>query len=195
MKYVVGLGNPGRRYAGTRHNLGWMVLDEMAARLGAQSEKERWGGLTAGTHEVTLLKPMTFMNRSGRSVARLVEETGAVEDDLLIVMDDLDLTFGTVRMRANGSSGGHRGLQSVIERLGSSDIARLRLGIGPCPPAMDPRDFVLSRFEEEELPVVNRMVRRAAEAALCWVEEGVQAAMSRYNGPVEAPAEGAESGR
>jgi PTH1 family peptidyl-tRNA hydrolase len=161
-----------------------MVLDEMANRLRVERERERWGGLAVRSGDLVLLKPMTFMNRSGQSVARMMRETDAEKDDLLVVMDDLDLTLGTVRMRPGGSSGGHRGLQSVIDHMGARDFSRLRLGIGPCPSAIEPRDFVLSEFTEDEKPVVHRMVQRAAEAAMCWVGDGTRVAMSRYNGPV-----------
>lgn len=183
---MVGLGNPGRRYVETRHNLGWMVLDELGSRLGVRDEREKWDGLRALAGDLTLFKPLTFMNNSGEAVSRLKSDTYASDDELLVVMDDLDLAFGTVRLRPGGSSGGHRGLKSVLNRLGTQDIPRLRLGIGPCPTDMEPKEYVLSRFSEDELPVVNQMVRQAARSVLCWAEEGMETAMSRHNSRVKA---------
>jgi len=184
MRFVVGLGNPGRRYVRTRHNLGWRVVDAVASALDIQGERECWHGLAAWTDEVTLFKPLTHMNQSGRAVAKLVRETAVCLDDLLVVLDDLNLPLGTVRMRARGSAGGHRGLQSVIDWLQTDVFPRLRLGIGPATGVCSGREFVLSPFEEAELPVVDRMLGRAALAVQCWLKEGVQAAMSRYNGAV-----------
>ncbi|MFW6279994.1 MAG: aminoacyl-tRNA hydrolase, partial [Planctomycetota bacterium] len=129
--------------------------------------------------------PLTFMNRSGEAIGRLIASTRAPVEDLLVVMDDLNLEFGTVRLRAGGSAGGHRGLKSVIDRLGTDDIPRLRLGIGPCPREISGKNYVLGEFTEEEMPVVDRMVERGARAAMCWAEEGVDMAMSRYNGTVD----------
>ncbi|MFW6044291.1 MAG: aminoacyl-tRNA hydrolase [Planctomycetota bacterium] len=185
MKYIAGLGNPGRRYRRTRHNLGWMVLHEMADELEAGDEEERWGGIRLRVGKITLFKPLTFMNRSGEAIGRLIASTRAPTEDLLVVMDDLNLEFGTVRLRAGGSAGGHRGLKSVIDRLGTDDIPRLRLGIGPCPREISGKNYVLGEFTEEEMPVVDRMVERGARAAMCWAEEGVDMAMSRYNGTVD----------
>ncbi len=185
MKFVVGLGNPGREYTDTRHNVGWWVLDELADDMHLKAEREKWRGLAARKGEVTLFKPMTFMNDSGRAVAAMAEETGAPLHDILVVLDDLNLKLGTIRTRAGGSAGGHRGLQSVIDRLGTDEFPRLRLGIGPFA-GVDSRPFVLSPFSDSELPIVERMVARSLEAVWCWLREGVSAAMSRYNGAVPA---------
>ena len=191
MKFVVGLGNPGERYVHTRHNIGWWVLDELAAALGIAQERERWEGLLVGTDRLTLFKPLTHMNESGRAVAALANETGAALPDLLVVLDDLNLSLGTLRLRPRGSAGGHRGLQSVIDCLGTEEFSRLRLGIGPGAPVENGRDFVLSPFEQEELLITDRLVERAVLAVRCWVEEGVEAAMSRYNGQVNGADESA----
>jgi len=187
VKFVVGLGNPGREYLDTRHNLGWWVVDELAAVLGAGEESERWLGLVVRAGEVTLLKPLTYMNDSGHAVARLVADTQAAPEDVLVVVDDLSLELGTLRIRTGGSSGTHHGLESVIECIGTDAFPRLRLGIGPCAEGQEWRDFVLSPFDEGELPVVEQLVARAVEAVRCWLAEGAAAAMSRFNGPVEAP--------
>lgn len=185
MKYIVGLGNPGRRYARSRHNFGWMVLDDIAEMKGVTGWTKKWNGRRARTNKLLLFKPQTFMNRSGNAVREMIDDTGADAEDLLVLMDDLDLNFGTVRLRPSGSAGGHRGLQSIIDALGTREIPRLRLGIGPCAPDVPPREFVLQDFDEDESLVLTRVVRHAAEAALSWEEEGIELAMSRYNGQME----------
>jgi len=190
VKYVVGLGNPGKQYARTRHNLGWMVLDLLAERLGIRDWRRRWSGLVAAAGEWTLLLPTTYMNESGRSVAALIADTGTGLDDVLIVLDDLNLPLGSLRMRRGGSSGGHHGLESIASWLGTEGFPRLRVGIGPCPPHAEPREFVLSPFAPAEDALMAKTVQRAADSLLCWHLEGAQAAMDRYNGPVEAPREG-----
>jgi len=188
VKFVIGLGNPGSRYVHTRHNLGWRVLDALAAELPTEEQREMCEGLAARAGCVTLFKPLTYMNESGRAVARLASDRGVGPQDMLVVLDDLNLPLGSVRLRAGGSAGGHRGLQSVIDALGTEQVPRLRLGIGPLREGMSARQFVLSPFEETELESCNRMVERAVAAVLCWLAEGVEAAMSRYN--VTAGSEG-----
>lgn len=180
VRIIAGLGNPGRRYANTRHNMGWLALDGLAARCDG-TEEERCGGLLFRSEPLWLFKPLDYMNGSGPPVARLVAEAGLAVDDLLVLLDDLNLSMGTIRIRAGGSSGGHKGLASVIEALGTDQFPRLRMGIGPCPAEVDAIDFVLSPFEPEELEKAERMGREAAEAAWCWAREGVQAAMNRFN--------------
>ena len=195
VKLVVGLGNPGEWYAQTRHNLGWRVIDELARGWSFECEEVRCGGLllVEGVasqdgprrigDSVELFKPLTYMNESGRAVADLTDESGVAFEDVLVVLDDLNLPLGTLRMRAGGSAGGHRGLESVMLHMGTDQFPRLRLGIGPAPAARTGRDFVLSPFDQEDLPLVERMIGQAARAAECWVKEGLEAAMSRYNGP------------
>ena len=195
-KLVVGLGNPGGRYADTRHNLGWRVVDELARAWRFEDEEARCGGLLLASDavpreqaqcpgiSVQLFKPLTYMNDSGCAVAGLIRETSVALQDVLVVLDDLNLPLGTLRMRAGGSAGGHRGLESVTLHLGTEQFPRLRLGIGPLPAAGPGRDFVLSPFGPEELPLVERLIEQAARAAECWVKEGLEAAMSRFNGPL-----------
>lgn len=185
MKFVIGLGNPGEQYARTRHNVGWLVLDRLARVWHIEREHVRWEGLVASKRAVKLFKPLTSMNESGRAVALLVGAADVGLDEVLVVLDDLNLSLGTVRLRADGSAGGHHGLESVIETLGTDRFPRLRLGIGPRQPDLPGKDFVLSSFDEGELPLVKQLVERAALAAQCWVKDGLEAAMSRYNGPVE----------
>lgn len=183
-KLICGLGNPGSDYAQTRHNLGFLVVEEVAARAGL-----RWGrsrllasvarGVVAGSDAI-LAKPSTFMNDSGQAVARLLKWYKIDAAAMLIVCDDLDLPFGQLRLRARGSPGGHNGLLSIGQQLATTDFARLRIGIGR-PRHGEPRDYVLSRFsatEREELPGV---VERAADAAEMYLREGILAAMNTFN--------------
>lgn len=183
-KLICGLGNPGPDYAQTRHNLGYMVVEEFAARASL-----RWGrsrllasvarGAVAGTDTI-LAQPSTFMNDSGQAVSRLVKWHKIDPAAILIVCDDLDLPFGQLRLRARGSPGGHNGLISIGQHLGTTEFARLRIGIGR-PRHGEPRDYVLSRFsatEREELPA---LVARAADAAEMYLREGILAAMNAFN--------------
>jgi len=189
---IVGLGNPGRRYRGTRHNLGFAVIEELVQRLGVrkgrhlfEADVAEWSG---SRDKVLLVRPLTYMNLSGRSVAPLVRYYQIALADLLVICDDLHLPVGQLRVRRRGSAGGHKGLLSIEQALGSSDYPRLRIGIGS-PGTRDPVAFVLDRFSEEELPVIQGAVARAADAARVWAEEGIEAAMNRFN--VRAAADGA----
>jgi len=184
---VVGLGNPGPDYAQTRHNVGWMALEKVAARRGPVREEFRGDGALGRARGLLLFKPLLYMNRSGPPVARLLRETGAEVDELLVLADDLNLPLGSIRIRAGGSSGGHNGLGSLIEALGTEQFPRLRMGIGPRPGRTDARDFVLSAFADSEWDAVEEMTERAAEAVECWLDEGLQEAMSRFNRRSENP--------
>jgi PTH1 family peptidyl-tRNA hydrolase len=185
VRIIVGLGNPGPDYAETRHNAGWMAVEKLAARLGRVREEFRGDGMLGRAQGALLFKPLLYMNRSGRPVARLLRETDAALEELLVLADDLNLPLGTVRLRPGGSAGGHNGLGSLIEALGSDQFPRLRMGIGPRPQGVDARDFVLSPFPEAEWDAVEEMTERAAEAALCWMKDGIEEAMNRYNRGVE----------
>ncbi len=185
VKLVVGLGNPGPQYARTRHNLGFMCVDKLAQSRGLRFDRKQAESLVAMgqiDHEpVVLAKPQTFMNQSGKAVAALVRRHGVALRDLLVVYDDLDLPLGTLRLRERGSPGTHNGMRSVVESLGSRDFPRLRLGIGPLPPGVDPVDFVLSPFRPEEQAVVQQAIDLAADAIATWILEGPVVAMNRYN--------------
>jgi PTH1 family peptidyl-tRNA hydrolase len=183
VKIIAGLGNPGPRYSRTRHNVGWLTLDRLAGLCGAEREQDRAGGVLAACQRLRLFKPLSYMNLSGAPVARLMRELEAGPADLLVVLDDMDLGLGRVRLRRRGSSGGHKGLLSVSEALGTEEFCRLRLGIGPRPAGVDGREFVLSPFAPEESDAVESMTERAARAALCWADEGAEAAMNRFNAP------------
>lgn len=187
MRYVVGLGNPGSRFDGTRHNLGYRVVDELARRRRLSLSRELCRALVGDDGVVTLVKPLTFMNRSGYAVRCLTERSGDEAEKMLMVYDDVNLPFGTLRLRPSGQPGGHRGMESVSENLRTTSIPRLRLGIGPPPPGQELSDFVLSPFEVDERDEVEVLVERAADAAESWLGEGAEAAMNRFNGPVVEP--------
>jgi PTH1 family peptidyl-tRNA hydrolase len=182
---VIGLGNVGADYKHTRHNVGFAVLVRVAAVLKAESRPEtpdyRWAVARSRLQPVTLAWPTTLMNRSGRAAARLVEEHQLAPEQMLVVVDDFNLPLGRLRMRHRGSDGGHNGLASLIDHLGTEDFPRLRLGIGPVPDDMEVTDFVLGRFTEPEIETADRMITSAAEAVLFALEHGLDEAMTRYN--------------
>lgn len=189
MKLIVGLGNPGKKYDQTRHNVGFDVIREIGRKFDVGRPKARFQGETVdfqlggelGTEKIILLSPLTYMNESGRSVRAAVDFFQLDETrDLLIICDDFHLEFGKIRFRPKGSSGGQRGLESIIGHLGQ-DLSRLRIGIGIPPAGWKVSDYVLSRFREEESEELKECVSRSAAAALCWAEHGVSEAMNRYN--------------
>lgn len=189
---VVGLGNPGERYRRTRHNIGFMVIDGLAARAGVRTGRlaaEAWVAEAAlGGEQVLLVKPQTFMNRSGVAVERLLSLEGGSVQELVVVTDDVALPLETLRIRERGSHGGHNGLRSLIEALGSSEFVRVRVGVGR-EGAGELADYVLSPFLPDEGLVVQELVGRAGDAVVCLIEEGPAAAMNRFNGPATRPAE------
>jgi PTH1 family peptidyl-tRNA hydrolase len=201
MKLVAGLGNPGSRYEGTRHNLGFRVVDVLAGRWRIEVTRQKFsawvGDGTVAGQRTMLLKPTTFMNLSGQAVQAAVAFHKLPLEDLLIVSDDLDLPAGALRVRASGSSGGHRGLESIIQLLGSEAFARIRIGIGRAD-RDDAVSHVLGGFAPDEEAIVEAAVRRAADAVECWLTEGVAAAMNRFNFSVdrtERPKDGAGPGK
>ncbi len=181
---IVGLGNPGPEYAGNRHNAGFQCLARFAERHGLRFSFYRFrASLAEGTvasRRVLLARPLTYMNESGQAVAPLVRRYGVPMAGLLIVYDDLDLPLGRIRLRAGGSSGGHRGLDSILRHLGTTEVPRLRLGIGR-PAYGDPVDYVLSDWRPEERMVMDAAYDRASQAIDCFLEEGIVAAMNRFN--------------
>lgn len=184
MKVIVGLGNPGPRYKDTRHNIGYMVLEELAARWPVQRQDSKFDAIIGHTvirgHKALLVKPLTYMNLSGGAVQPLAHFYKLLPEDLLIILDDMDLPPGAVRIRASGGSGGHNGLKSVIERMGGADIPRMRIGIGR-PEHHATVDWVLSRIDGADAPVVRAAIKNAADAVECLVEEGINSAMNTYN--------------
>jgi PTH1 family peptidyl-tRNA hydrolase len=185
---VVGLGNPGPDYAGTRHNVGFAVAHRLADALRAQPfdrtpDYDSWSGHVPGEEGATLvvLTPLTFMNASGRALREFGRRFGLAKERILVVVDDVYLPLGTLRLRARGSDGGHNGLESVRIALGSDEFARLRIGVGLGEGMPTLADHVLSQFVPEELPVLNEVLRIAQEAALTWAREGIASAMNRFN--------------
>ena len=185
MKLIVGLGNPDRRYRRTRHNVGWDVIERLARRWGVTLDQEdgwaRVGSTKVGRHRILLAKPQTYVNRSGVAVADLLRRHRVRVEDLLVIADDLDLPSGRLRLRGAGSHGGHNGLRSIIEALGRDDFPRLRVGIGRPPAGVDPAEFVLTPFREDEDGVMQAALDRAADAVETVLREGLPAAMNRFN--------------
>jgi peptidyl-tRNA hydrolase, PTH1 family len=185
MKLVVGLGNPGRKYEGTRHNVGFRVVAELAARHGRTKPKQAFQGevieSSLDQEKILLLSPHTLMNLSGGSVLAARDFYKIAEPELLVVSDDLNLPLGKLRFRPSGSSGGQRGLEDIIRRLGTDAVPRLRVGIGGPPAGRDAADWVLGRFAKAEVPEIDVAVMRAADAVESWVREGLTVAANRFN--------------
>lgn len=182
MKLIVGLGNPGARYACTRHNAGFWVLDEIARRA-AGSWRSKADAVFCELADVVLLKPQTFVNLSGGCVHKFARYRNIEDADILVVLDDLDMPAGRVRVRTQGTSGGHKGMRSIIERFGTHQIARIKLGIGRPPDGVDPADYVLMQLDDQSRSVFKRAVTEAADACLKVIEEGIVCAMNEFNGP------------
>lgn len=182
---IAGLGNPGPEHAANRHNVGFRCVERLAAAHGLVFDKrQKYGCLALGTildRRVVLVKPQTFMNESGRAVVALMRFYQVPPERTLIIYDDLDLPPGTVRLRPEGGSGGHKGMRSIIEHLGSRNFPRLRIGIGRPPGRMDPAAYVLQDFSAEEQPLVEEALARAVTAVETWLREGIVMAMSRHN--------------
>mgnify|MGYP001045512896 CR=1 FL=1 len=185
MKIIIGLGNPGRKYERTRHNIGFMTAEELAREAGVSLTQEKHhallGRVPVGRESVLVAKPQTFMNDSGRSAAALVRDSYAAVSDLIVVHDELDLPLGTVRIKSGGGHGGHNGLRSLIEYLGSPEFIRVRVGIGRPPAGMDAADYVLNPFGADERATVADAVQRAAAAARMIVTNGITKAMNQIN--------------
>ena len=185
MKLVVGLGNPGRKYEGTRHNVGFRVARELARRYGQAKPKVAFQGEIVETgleeQKTLLLCPHTLMNLSGASVLAARDFYKIAHEDLLVVSDDFNLHLGKLRFRASGSSGGQKGLEDIIHRLGTDAIPRLRIGIGSPPDGRDRADFVLGRFTKDELGTIDEAIWRAADAVVVWAREGLAECTNRYN--------------
>jgi PTH1 family peptidyl-tRNA hydrolase len=188
MKIVVGLGNPGPKYAGTRHNVGFEVIDYLAAAPGCSSFRERFEAFVAEMKEadeaVLYVKPLTFMNLSGRAVRAVLDFYKEPVENLLVVCDDFNLPLGKLRVRAKGSHGGQNGLRNIQEHLGTDAYARLRIGVGQ-PSVGDAIDHVLSRFKPSERPAIDEAVAAAAQAVMVWQKSGIEACMNRFNAPNE----------
>ena len=185
MKLIVGLGNPGRKYQGTRHNVGFAVLAELARRFATGRPKSKFHGEVVEAdvdgQQALLLGPETYMNHSGASVQAARDFYKLPHEALLVVCDDLNLPLAKPRFRARGSSGGQKGLADVIRRLGTEEFSRLRIGIGPPPEGWDATDYVLGRFTPEEKPDMEKAILRAADAVVVWARQGIERCMNQYN--------------
>ena len=185
---LVGLGNPGREYRDNRHNFGFMLIDRLTVRLNARGLKLQSKAIVTDAvyneHKLILAKPQTYMNLSGQSAQGLIHFYKLSLSNVLIAHDDLDLPFGTLRMRPGGGPGGQKGLASTIEQLGTQDIPRLRLGIGRPPGRMDPAAYVLQDFSRDEMKELSSILDRAADAVLTFVTDGLDKAMNKFNGSI-----------
>ncbi len=187
---IIGLGNPGAQYSRNRHNVGFQVLELLAGRhrIAVDRMQQRaftgsgFVGVAGARQKVLLVKPLTYMNASGEAVAPLARYYRVTPEDLIVVHDDLDLASGKLRLRAEGSSGGQNGIRSIIDRLGAQDFARVKIGIGRPPGRMDPADYVLQNFTADEESVFGPLRERAVDAIECWLLEGIEVAMNRFNG-------------
>jgi PTH1 family peptidyl-tRNA hydrolase len=182
---IFGLGNPGPRYAATRHNVGFMVVERLARRHGVELASRdplaRWGDVRIGESAVRLVEPLRFMNRSGEALALLPGDAPLGGDDLLVVHDELDLPFGRLKLKRGGGTAGHRGLESIVEHLGDPGFCRLRVGIGRPPEGADVADFVLTPFPDAEAERLGELLDRAADACEAWLALGIGPAMNRVN--------------
>jgi PTH1 family peptidyl-tRNA hydrolase len=187
---LIGLGNPGREYRDTRHNVGFMLIDRLIIRLNARGMKVQSKAIvTTAAYEdrkLILAKPQTYMNLSGQSAQGLLHFYKVSMENMLVAHDDLDIPFGTIRIRPKGGPGGQGGMASTIEQLGTKDFPRLRIGIGRPPGRMDPSDYVLQNFSREEMKILSEIIDRAADAALTFVMDGLNKAMNKYNGSIES---------
>lgn len=186
---VVGLGNPGTEYADHRHNIGFRVVESLARTHGLAFARQKWTKAyladgQIGSRRTLLVKPQTFMNLSGRTVGRLSRAHEIPSGQILVIYDDLDLPLGRLRMRSEGGAGGHKGMRSIIETLGTQAFPRLRVGIDRPPGRMDPAEYVLQPFAKEEEARITQAVERAVEAIECWLADGIKAAMDQFNQPL-----------
>jgi PTH1 family peptidyl-tRNA hydrolase len=193
MYLVVGLGNPGSQYAGTRHNVGWQVADALAAELGwiakpadfNRSARDRFSGMAmdgvANGEKLMILKPTTYMNLSGQSVQAAMAFYQVLPARIMVILDDLALPCGKIRIRASGTSGGHNGLKDIERALGGNQYPRLRLGIDAPPPPVAGKDYVLGAFTPQQRASIEPAVRRACGAVMTWIQNGIETAMNQYN--------------
>ncbi|MFH1360009.1 MAG: aminoacyl-tRNA hydrolase [Candidatus Omnitrophota bacterium] len=185
-RVIVGLGNPGKAYTRTRHNFGFLVLEQLVQENRCRFKKSLIfksfvARTTVDDEKVYFLLPLTFMNLSGRAVKAFVQKKKIALENILVVCDDLDLDFGVLRLKAQGSSGGHKGLESLIEQLRTKEFARLRLGIGRCPPGQEASDYVLSEFGSQEKKKLEGIIEEALGCCRLWIQEGTTRSMSRFN--------------
>jgi len=185
MKIIVGLGNPGKKYKNTRHNMGYSVVEKVASRYQIEKEESKYdsiiGHLRIEQEKVLIVKPLTYMNMSGKAVQPLVRFYKVKFSDLLVIYDDVDLEAGRMRIRANGGTGGHKGIASIIESLGTKEFPRIRIGIGRPLGVWEVRDWVLSELNPAEKIITEESIQHASDAAVNWVKNGIVHAMNKYN--------------
>lgn len=185
MKAIIGLGNPGREYAGTRHNIGFDAVTAISDKYNIRIDTHKFKGLVGqgyiGGEKVILVQPQTYMNLSGECVRELKDFYKLNTDDILVICDDISFDVGRMRVRGKGSAGGHNGLKNIIAHLGTEEFTRFKIGVGEKPDGWDLADFVLARFPKDEEPQIRSILKKAVEAAECWLEYGTQKTMNLYN--------------
>lgn len=191
MKLIVGLGNPGKKYEGTRHNIGFRVIAELHGRTGSARPSTKFESeyvqAFLANHKVVLQSPLTFMNLSGKSVRGISDFFKISTSDILVVCDDFNLDLGRLRFRPSGSAGGQNGLKDIIQRLGTQEFARLRVGVGKPPEGWNVSNYVLGKFAAEDKSLVDQAIKRAADGVELWIAQGTQEAMNRYNADPNKP--------
>ncbi|HET6514402.1 MAG TPA: aminoacyl-tRNA hydrolase [Thermodesulfovibrionales bacterium] len=183
MWIIAGLGNPGPRYAGTRHNVGFLVVDEISSRCGIDVKTRgayNVGKGSMGDKDIILLEPLTFMNRSGLAVRDIMKRYHVLPENLIVIQDDIDMEIGKLKIRKRGSSGGHRGVESIIETIGTRDFARVKIGVGR-EAGVSVEDYVLRKFKKDDIPLIRGAIVRAADAVEAIVKEGIEKAMNWFN--------------
>ncbi|MGM0602660.1 MAG: aminoacyl-tRNA hydrolase [Bacillota bacterium] len=185
MKVIAGLGNPGEEYFNTRHNIGFQITAELARRHGVKKSSYKFDGLYGdfrlGSEKVIIFQPMKYMNRSGQPIMKLMKYFNIKSEDLLVVHDDLDLELGKIRFKKNGGTGGHNGIKSIIQRIGTDEFNRLKVGIGRPPEKIPVPDYVLSKFTSEDKEFLDEVIARSVLAVECVVKEDIDIAMNKYN--------------
>ena len=183
---IVGLGNPGEEYQKSRHNIGFMVVDKFNNNLNSNYKKTKYNSIISESKrnckKIITVKPLTYMNRSGYAVGDVIRYYKIEMANFIVIYDDLDLSFGTIRLRASGGSGGHKGLQSIIDQLKTQEFARMRIGIGRPSGDIDPAKYVLKRFSKEEIGHVEGVISKASEAIFEFIDFGIESTMTKFNG-------------
>lgn len=183
MWIIAGLGNPGRKYSRTRHNIGFMVIEEIAKKYGiilVDKKEYRGGKIFINNNPVLILEPLLFMNMSGHVIKGILTKFNINPENLIVIHDDLDMTAGKLRIKKNGSSGGHKGIESIIQNIGTKNFIRIKIGIGR-EEGINPEKYVLSNFKRQEMVIFRQSIKKAAQAAECIISEGVEKAMNKFN--------------
>ncbi|WP_313894755.1 aminoacyl-tRNA hydrolase [Psychrobacillus sp.] len=186
MKIIIGLGNPGKQYEATRHNIGFHVIDELANRLNIPLTQSKFNGMYGishvGTEKVMLLKPLTYMNLSGECIVPMMDYFDVEDEEIVVIYDDLDLQVGKLRLRQKGSAGGHNGIKSIIQHLGTQEFNRIRIGVDRPTNGMKVPDYVLSKFSDDEKIDISNAVKKSADACELWLSKSFLEVMNTYNG-------------